>query len=97
MNHHRPMMLAVRPNVGELELVRQMKIHLNGRVGLFVAHHVGKLDVELRSVKRSLPIASTYFSPSASIASRSTRSPSAHIPSLSTYFSLFAGSRRESR
>ena len=54
MDHHRPVLLAVRAHVLQPELVGQVEIHLDRRVRFLVPHHVGQLDIQLRPVKRRL-------------------------------------------
>ena len=46
------MFLAVRADVSQFELIRQMEIDLNRRVGFLVPHHVGQLNIELRPIER---------------------------------------------
>ena len=41
-------------DVIQVELARQVEIHLDGRVSLFVPHHVGELDIELGTVEGRL-------------------------------------------
>ena len=51
MDHDWAVLLAVGGGVDEAELAGQMEVDLDGGVGLFVAHDIGELDVELGAVE----------------------------------------------
>ena len=91
------MLFPVGADVFELELIRQMEIQLDGRIRFFMPEYVGELNIHLRSVERRFALGFRNGSPRPCMVSRRIFSPSSHISSLSTYFSLFVRSPSDSR
>ena len=52
MDDHRPVLRAVLADVGDIELVGQVEVDLDGRERLLPAHRIAELDVQLRPVER---------------------------------------------
>ena len=51
MDHHWPVELSIVSRIVQVKLIGKVKVHLYGRVGLLMSHHIGQLDIELRPIE----------------------------------------------